>query len=586
MKTPDDAIQAAQALRNTHDFAARTRWRVRAIMDGGPDAIRALLGDAMEEDADADLPWPNLLYSGLTRAAQKIGHLPRVRINAPRNTDSDTPKKAAEKRQRIVNAYDEEDRLELHMPQLGRWVPGYGFGVWTLGARSSADGVPYPRSEMRDSYDAFPGEWGVEQAPIEMAIVRRIETKKLEKHFPEVAGKLPRGRMSAGYARQGGGVLLSNTGWANQYGRGVELVEYYDEDGTHLLIPEIEMRVSYIPNPLRSGPAFVIPKRFAFNQLIGQYDHMLGLMGAMAKINILSIIAMEDAVFTETNVIGDMDGQYRKGRYVVNRLAPGTQVAKPQSNLPYQLFETINRIERQARLVAGYPIQDDAQSPLSFATGAGLEELQTSVSNEVREYHKVFRFALQDLDAKRLEWDEAVSPLRRKTFPGIPEGTKYAEKYRPRSDIASNYKTEREYGLMAGWDDPQKIVGGLQMISAKVLDRETFQKNIDGLENNLTEINERIADYDAREALMQALVAAAQQGDPKAHMALIEMLPASDLKTALQKFYTPQDPQMSEEEAAMAGIGPPGGGQDPVTTILSRLTGAGSQGGVQTVARV
>ena len=41
-----------------------------------------------------------------------------------------------------------------------------------------------------------------------------------------------------------------------------------------------------------------------------------GLMASMAKINVMSIIAMEDAVFTETNISGEMEsGQYRKGRF-------------------------------------------------------------------------------------------------------------------------------------------------------------------------------------------------------------------------------------------------------------------------------
>ena len=39
----------------------------------------------------------------------------------------------------------------------------------------------------------------------------------------------------------------------------------------------------------------------------------------MAKVNIMSVIAMEDAVFTETNIVGEIEsGQYRKGRNAIN----------------------------------------------------------------------------------------------------------------------------------------------------------------------------------------------------------------------------------------------------------------------------
>ena len=141
----------------------------------------------------------------------------------------------------------------------------------------------------------------------------------------------------------------------------------------------------FIPNPLSSGPAFVVAKKFSFDQLQGQYDQIIGLMAAMAKINVMSIIAMEDAVFTETNISGELEsGQYRKGRFAVNYLAPGTQVSKPASNVPYQIFQQIDRVERQLRVGGAYPVTDDAQSPLSFATGRGLEELGASMSLMIR----------------------------------------------------------------------------------------------------------------------------------------------------------------------------------------------------------
>jgi hypothetical protein len=206
------------------------------------------------------------------------------------------------------------------------------------------------------------------------------------------------------------------------------------------------------------------------------------------------------------------------------------------------------------------------------------------VSAEINEYQKVLRYALQDLDAKRLEYDERVSPSTRKPLAGLREGVPHTETYTPSKDIAGDYRTIRDYGFMSGFDEPGKIVAGLQLIQGKIIDRYTMQEKMAGL-NELSQINERIADDESREMLMQGLAFAAQNGDPKAHMALIEFLPEGDLKEKMKKFYTPQDPQMTPEEEAMAGI--PGGGAPPesndITTVLSRLTGSGSEGGVQTV---
>ena len=130
----------------------------------------------------------------------------------------------------------------------------------------------------------------------------------------------------------------------------------------------------------------------------------------MAKINIMSAIAMEDSVFTETNISGEIEsGQYRKGRFAINYLSPGTQVSKPQNNMPYQLFQQVDRLERQLRMVGGYPVTDDSQSPNSFVTGAGLSELNSTMSLMINEYRELIKVGLTEMDAKRLEMDTIMS---------------------------------------------------------------------------------------------------------------------------------------------------------------------------------
>lgn len=600
MKTASEAIEAASQLRHNMDFSSRSRWRFRAVMDGGATAIRALVGDVLddEEVSEEDLPWANWMYSALTKLAQKIGEYAKVRTDP--TSDDQAKRDRADIKREAVYGYDDLDRLEMQLPQLARWIPGYGYGVWTIGARTNPEGVPYPRASLRDPFDCYPGEWGVDQQPRELAIERIMPLNKAKTLYSDYEDKLSKVAVSAYQRGWGGAVLMNGSPWENQRGRGLSIVEYYDEEGCHILIPAIEAKVDYIPNPLDSGPMFVVPKRFAFNALVGQYDHAFGLMIAGAKINALAVIGMEDAVFTETNVAGQVAGgkRYRIGRGEINLLTPGTQVTKPQSNLPYQMFEMINRIERQFRNVASYPVQDDAQSPLNFATGAGLNELLSAVSLEVREYQKVMRYGMQDIDSKRLEWDEKVSPNRRKTIGGRMSTIPGIKTYVPATDFKGDWKTKRNHGVMSGWDDATKIVGAIQLLEAEVLDALTIQENLDGIDD-VNEVNERIQDRKARDSLMAGLVNATQSPDPgeklRAINALIEMLPESDLKEVLKKFYTPEEPQMTPEQQAFIGQG--GNPQDPMAqlfaggtpnpaTVLSRLTPQGGQGGVQTVGTI
>jgi len=288
---------------------------------------------------------------------------------------------------------------------------------------------------------------------------------------------------------------------------------------------------------------------------------------------------MEDAVFTETNIVGEIEsGQYRKGRNAINYLTPGSQIVKPVTNLPYQLFEAVGRLERQLRVVAGYPVQDDAISPNSFVTGRGLEELESGVGAMVTEYHTILEYALQEIDSKRLELDEVLFGNKRKPLTGTYKGASFSENYTPSTDIDKNYSTRRKYGAMASFDAPNKIITGLQLMQAGVIDKETMQQEMDGLEN-LTQINERITKQKSEEIMDQMLIQASQQGDKAAMAAVVEIYNNPKRKgSILEKYFTAQGEEPSPQEQAMlqqamAGQqqgGPPnlqamlGGGNVPV----------------------
>ena len=526
---PEEIQYKITQLHFDNQSAYSTRGRIRAIMNGGPDGLLALLGDQIKGFQDFQIPVPNLMMSGLEHLSQKIGRIPNLKVDVPNNKDSDRARAKADKIARIVTSYDDTQKLDLQMPQVGRWLPGYGFAVWVIREKIGPDGTPYPCAELRDPYNCFPGYFGADQQPKEMAIVRRVPKAALSKAYPNSADKInsknfyQTNTLGVGNAYASAYTDSYNGSWANSNGEGDLIAEYYNDEGTYIFHMTSATILDFIPNPLDSGPAFVIAKKFAFDRLQGQYDQIIGLMASMAKINVMSIIAMEDAVFTETNISGEIEsGQYRKGRFAVNYLAPGTQVSKPASNVPYQIFQQIDRIERQLRVGGSYPITDDSQSPLSFATGRGLEELGASMSLMIREYHTVMADAIEMIDSKRLEWDEKMYGGKSKELSGYYNNQFFSEKYDPAKDIQGAFKTRRVYGAMAGYDEPQKIVTGLQLLQAGIIDTQTLQENLDGLDN-LSSVNSRITKEKADKVLFDTLLAQAQQGDTKATMAVVQI---------------------------------------------------------------
>ena len=569
-----DILDRTRFLKEMHDEALPDRARFRAIINGGENGIKALLGQSMTNANADNLPAPNLLLSALDRLAQKIGRIPSLDVHITNPRDSERNKTKKDKLERIVTSYDQFQKLDLQLPQVARWLPGYGFAVWVITSKTDPQGNVYPVAELRDPYMTFPGYQGANQMAEELVTIRTIPADVLVRMYPELKSYFaekgdevqePYGFTTGIYTNYG-----QEGSWENSNDNGETVVEYINPEGTYIVHVASNKIVDFVPNPLQSGPSFVCAKRYSFDQIQGQFDQVIGLMSAMAKINVMSVIAMEDAVFTETNIVGEIEsGQYRKGRNAINYLTPGSQVIKPVNNLPYQLFESVSRIERHLRTVAGYPVSDDAISPNSFVTGRGLEELQAGIGAMVNEYHMVLQNAIQELDYKRLEFDE-LSLNKRKPLVGTLRGSAFAENYTPSKDIAGNYLTRRKYGAMATFDEASKVVTGLQLLQAGIIDKQTMQREMDGLED-LQAINERITKDKAESVMFDSLLAQASQGESKAQMALVDIYnKPNSMGTILKKFFTAEEPEMSPQEQAMAQMagagGPPpqpGGGQPP-----------------------
>lgn len=596
-----EVLERADELRQLNQPLLADRERIRAIMNGGRGGITALLGDkAARAMGTDDFPVVHLLDSGLARLAQRLGRAPDLKVDPRKDRDSQREKDRAEKRRRIVSAYDFNSRLELDLPQAARWLPGYGFAVWVIREREE-EGEKYPHAELRDPYDCYPGPWGPSGQPDELAVARSVNVRRLGRSYPAFLDAYQSRSVENRVFRPNTG-----NGWMVTGTDDVAVVEYYDDSGTYLVVPDYDLVLDYVPNPLTTGPRFVIAKRYSFDRLTGQYNHVIGLMGMMAKLNVLSVIAAEDSVFRETNVFGDLEsGQYQRGRFAVNHFSQGTRVEKPAGDVAFQVFGQIDRLERQLRIGANYSEMEDAQSPTAWATGQGLDRLGAASDANINEYQTALRHALEMLDGKRLEWDEQMYGGKRKPLVTYTSGEAVVETYDPAADISGDYRTRRVYGVMAGWDEPAKIVTGLQLLQGRIIDTETLRENLHGL-NEGGRIAARILGEETQQTLMAILQQRAlpgpenPQGDPAAVLALVEIYQDPDrIDSILAKFFTPQEPQISpEEEAFMAqqaqgpggplgDLAQPGGMPPAVSTVLSRLEGGGqTEGGVQTVGRL
>lgn len=600
-------LNRVEMLRKENREAFLDRYRTQMILDGGPQGIYAVMawdmgkgsssaGRNIARQIGVDLPTVNLMASGMDRLAQKIGRPPTLK---PPFADDDDVRKQLQKRIDLLEQWESDAVQELTWPQLGRWLPGYGFGTWVLKQRRNSDGDFYPVAELRDSFDVFPGFYGATQQPQDMFVSRKVPLYALKRAYPEkdwitLERNLKEKRVGRGVVMHTSRVQtgVRTSGWEGDL-TGLEVCEYHASCGTHVAVPELETQLTTMPNVLDSGPMFHLVKRFAFNKLINQYHHVIGLQAMMAKLNILGLVASEDSVFRETNIFGELEsGTYHRGRKAVNVFDRQARVEKPTSDNLVQTWNQIDRLERQMRIGSNYDVQQDGTSPNSFATGRGMIELQGAVGANVREYHTVIGVGARRIDAMRLEMAEKLYGSSKRKFYDM-----YGKQQnlQVKTVIKGDYRTRRVYGAMATFDDHDTVIVGLQLLGGGVIDVETFQENLDGLsDHNITLINERNKARRAAETLYQRLMIRSEQ-DPKADAALAEIMrdPKNE-EEILLKYFTPQEPEMTpEEQAALAqmqaqAIG--GGGQmtpEPVSTVMSRIeSGQRPEAGVQTAGRL
>ena len=97
MKTADELYARVYELRAMHSDYVSDKDNIRAIMNGGADGLKALLGKDMRDMDYKQLPAPNLLMSALERFAQKLGRSPDLKVDIINQKDSERAKKKSEK---------------------------------------------------------------------------------------------------------------------------------------------------------------------------------------------------------------------------------------------------------------------------------------------------------------------------------------------------------------------------------------------------------------------------------------------------------------------------------------------------------
>lgn len=308
----------------------------------------------------------------------------------------------ARDRRKVTLGWWEMNRLRIKMRRRARWLIAYATAPVYI-RPDFTRGIP--EWHLRDPLTTYPAPTRDpdEITPPDCIFCFTRSLSWLKARYPEAAQ------------------LIYKGGDAKPDDR-YELLEYVDHDEIVLgcvgrpkddwaqpewgQYPDVELERT----PNRAGVCTaVVPGRVTLDRLQGQYDGMVGLFQAQAKLMALELIAVERGIFPDTYLVGRAGEQPNivagpfDGRSGKITVVSGGDVKELVSNPTYMAPTMIDRLERAQRLNAGIPAEFGGESPTNVRTARrGQAVLSSVVDFPVQEAQELLAASLREEDRRAI----------------------------------------------------------------------------------------------------------------------------------------------------------------------------------------
>lgn len=311
----------------------------------------------------------------------------------------------------------------------------------------------------------------------------------------------------------------------------------------------------------RSGICPVVyPKRIALDGMVGQFNSMIGMYIASAKLFALNQIAVERDIFKDEWVVGNVPNQSPQiiqqadGRMGVVGLIHNGDVKSIGSPPGALTQQTNDALERSQRLTAGIPAEFGGESPTNVRTARrGASVLAASIDGVIGESQAVFAASMEAENRRAVAIQKAYYGNRKCVFFGERYDGKEPEKpdYVP-SETFVREESEVRYAI-PGTDLPGLIVEIGQMIGDGTLSTESGQE-MNPLITDPRKERDRIEVEGLRRAALQSLEAGVSNGtiDPK-QIALIAKMKIEKhvpIEEAIIKVHEMQQQEQAQAQQA------------------------------------
>ena len=565
-------------------YAARDQ-RMRDVLSVRQGDISKVYPAMFSEDYPKPLV-ANFVDVAARDLAEVMAPLPSFNCAAT-NMVSDTQRKAADTRTRIVNHYISASELQIQMYQGADWFNTYGL----LPAIIEMDyETNNPRIRLLNPFGVYP-EVDRFGRCISLTQTTTSDAETLAAQYPEFYSQI---------------IPQNSYGQSSPY---LTLVRYHDKDQDLIFIPERKNLVlANIPNPVGKCLAQVAFRSSLDGEARGQFDDVLSVQLARARFAVLQIQAAEKSIQAPIAIPQDVQ-ELALGPDAIMRSANPQGIRRVPLELPPGVFTESGVLERELRIGARYPETRSGNIDASIVTGRGVQALQAGFDTQIKAAQAHFARFFTNLAAQCFEIDEKIFGNIVKTIKGVDDGTPFTMKYTPSRDINGEYGVDVRYGIMSGMDPNRAIIALLQMRSDKLVSRDYVRREIP-MELNVTQEEQRVDIEEMRDSLRvavaqyaQAIPALAAQGqDPSQIISRIaEVIKGRQkglqLETIIEKAFAPEPvpvqaqpvpgeqpmtpatgavpaPASQPNQTPQGGATPAAGQRPDIATLLASIGGA------------
>jgi len=376
----------------------------------------------------------------------------------------------------------------------------------------------------------------------------------------------------------------------------IEVVRWYDAKTTVMFLPSRSgMVLSSVPNRIGRVPVAIALRPSLDDEQRGQFDDVLPIYAAKARLAMLTMDAIQKAVDAPLALPQDVT-QFAVGGDAVIRSNSPEKIRRVPLDVPQNAFAQEGMLADEMRLGSRFSPTRAGNIDSSIVTGQGIKALQAGFDGQIKVAQSILGEAIGEAVSIAFAIDEAYFGDVEKEVSSTVNGSQYKLKYKASRDIRGNHGVIVEYGLMAGLDPNRALVFALQARGDKLLSRGFVQRNLP-ISLNASE-EERAIDIEEMRDSMKASIASLSNAIPqmvmqgqnpldvieKISLVIKQRKKGVSLEDAVAKAFEPEKPEPNEppEQGEQQSQGEPPMGmpqqQQPrsMQELLAGINGSGN----------